>query len=79
MPLTISVVAQMSGWLLGGIIIVENAFAYPGMGQLLLQSIQSRDTPLLQATTLIIAGAYTIGNLLSDLAYAFLDPRIRYV
>ena len=79
MPPTISVVAQMSGWLLGGIIIVENAFAYPGMGQLLLQSIQSRDTPLLQATTLIIAGAYTIGNLLSDLAYAFLDPRIRYV
>ena len=75
---TISVVAQMSGWLLGGLIIVENVFAYPGMGQLLLQSIQTRDTPLLQATTLIIAVAYTMGNLLADLAYAFLDPRIRY-
>jgi peptide/nickel transport system permease protein len=75
---TISIIAQMSGWLLGGLIIVENVFAYPGMGQLLLTSILTRDTPLLQACALLIAAAYTIGNLLADLSYAFLDPRIRY-
>ena len=74
---TISVVAANAGWLLGGLIIVENVFAYPGLGQLLLSSILTRDTPLLQAVTLIIAGAYTVANLIADLSYGFLDPRIR--
>lgn len=75
---TISIVAAMSGWLLAGLIIVENVFSYPGLGQLLLHSIQSRDVPLLQALTLIIAVTYTVSNLLADLSYSFLDPRIRY-
>ena len=75
---TISIVAAMSGWLLAGLIIVENVFSYPGLGQLLLNSIQSRDVPLLQALTLIIAVTYTVSNLLADLSYSFLDPRIRY-
>ena len=75
---TITIVAENCGWLLGGLIIVENVFAYPGLGQLLLMSILTRDTPLLQATTLIVAATYTASNLLADLSYAFLDPRIRY-
>ena len=75
---TISIVVQMSGWLMGGVIIVENVFAYPGMGQLLLTSILTRDTPLLQACALLIAAAYTIANLVADISYAALDPRIRY-
>ena len=75
---TISIVAAMSGWLLAGLIIVENVFAYPGLGQLLLSSIESRDVPLLQALTLIIAVTYTVSTLLADLSYSFLDPRIRY-
>lgn len=74
---TISVVAANAGWLLGGLIIVENVFAYPGLGQLLLSSILTRDTPLLQAVTLIVAGTYAVGNLLADISYAVLDPRIR--
>ena len=74
---TISVVAANAGWLLGGLIIVENVFAYPGLGQLLLSSILTRDTPLLQAVTLIVAGTYAVGNLLADISYALLDPRIR--
>ena len=74
---TISVVAANAGWLLGGLIIVENVFAYPGLGQLLLSSILTRDTPLLQAVTLIVAGTYAAGNLLADISYALLDPRIR--
>ena len=75
---TITIVAENIGWLLGGLIIVENVFAYPGLGQILLTSILTRDTPLLQATTLIVAATYTASNLLADLSYAFLDPRIRY-
>ena len=74
---TISVVAMNLGWLLGGLIIVESVFSYPGLGQLLLASIQTRDTPVLQAVTLIVAGVYAAGNLLADISYAILDPRIR--
>ena len=74
---TISVVAANAGWLLGGLIIVENVFAYPGLGQLLLSSILTRDTPLLQAVTLIVAGTSALGNLRADISYALLDPRIR--
>ena len=74
---TISVIAASTGYMLGGLIIVENVFAYPGLGQLLLTSILTRDTPLLQATTLIIAATYTISNMLADISYGFLDPRIR--
>ena len=75
---TISIVAAMTGWLLAGLIIVENVFAYPGLGQLVLNSIQTRDAPLLQACALIIAVTYTVSTLLADLSYAVLDPRIRY-
>ena len=75
---TITIVATTVGWLLGGLIIVENVFAYPGLGQLLLGSITTRDVPLLQACALIIAATYTLSNLLADLSYRFLDPRIRF-
>jgi peptide/nickel transport system permease protein len=74
---TISVVAINIGWMLGGLIIVENVFAYPGLGRLLLTSIQSRDVPLLQALALLIAFTYSISNLLADLSYGILNPRIR--
>ena len=74
---TISIIAMNMGWMLGGLIIVENVFAYPGLGQLLLTSIQTRDVPLLQALALLIAATYTISNLVADLSYAALDPRIR--
>lgn len=53
---TISIIAMNVGWMLGGLIIVENVFAYPGIGRLLLTSITSRDVPLLQAVALLIAG-----------------------
>jgi peptide/nickel transport system permease protein len=75
---TISVVMMNIGWLLGGLIIVENVFSYPGVGRLLLTSIQGRDVPLLQALALLIAATYAFSNLFADLAYAWLNPRIRY-
>ena len=74
---TVTVIATNFGWMLGGLIIVENVFAYPGLGQLLLRSIQTRDLPLLEALSLIIAATYAVSNLVADLIYAALDPRIR--
>ena len=74
---TISIIAMNVGWMLGGLIIVESVFAYPGLGQLLLTSIQTRDVPLLQAVTLLMAATFAISNLVADLSYAALDPRIR--
>ena len=74
---TITVIASMMGYMLGGLIIVENVFAYPGLGQLLLWSIQQRDFPMLESLVLIVAGTYAISNLLADLSYGLLDPRIR--
>ena len=74
---TITIIASNIGWMLGGLIIVESVFAYPGLGLLVLSSIQTRDVPLLQALALLIAATYAISNLVADLSYAALDPRIR--
>lgn len=75
---TISIIALNVGWLIGGLIVVESVFAYPGIGQLLLLAIRNQDVPLLQAVTLLIAAIYTISNLIADLLYRYLNPRIRY-
>ncbi len=74
---TISIIAMNFGWMLGGLIIVEAVFAYPGLGLMLLQAIQNRDVPLLEALSLLVAGTYALSNLIADMSYAALDPRIR--
>ena len=74
---TITVITVNFGWMLGGLIIVENVFAYPGIGQLMLWSINTRDLPLLEVVTLLMAATYAISNLVADLSYAALDPRVR--
>jgi peptide/nickel transport system permease protein len=74
---TISIIAASIGWMLGGLIVVEVVFAYPGLGRLVLNAIKTRDLPLLQVVTLIIAATYTLSNLAADLSYAALDPRVR--
>jgi len=75
---TISVVALNVGWLLSGVVLVESVFAYPGMGRLMLQAINSRDMPMLQAVALVTATIYALSNLAADLLYRWLNPRIRY-
>lgn len=75
---TISVIALNAGWLLSGVVLVETVFAYPGLGRLMLQAISSRDIPLLQAVTLVMATAYTLANLTADLLYMWLNPQIRH-
>lgn len=75
---TISVIALNVGWLLSGVVLVESVFAYPGMGRLMLQAINTRDLPVLQAVALASAAIYALANLAADLLYSWLNPRIRY-
>jgi peptide/nickel transport system permease protein len=66
------------GALLGGALVTEQVFRWPGVGLLLVTAIKSRDYGVVQATVLLIALTYVTANLLTDLSYGFLDPRIRY-
>lgn len=75
---TITIVALDIGYLLGGIIVVEEIFAFPGIGRALIVAVQQRDLPSIQAGAMIMATTYALANLLADLAYAALDKRIRY-
>ncbi len=75
---TITVLALDVGWLIGGIVVVETIFAFPGVGRLLMFAIQRRDLPLLQVTILIVTSVYCCANLAADLLYAYVNPRIRY-
>lgn len=65
-------------WLLGGAVIVEEVFAWPGMGRLIFRSVQVRDLAVVQAGVFIFALIVMVANLLVDMSYAWLDPRIRY-
>ena len=65
------------GYLLGGVIVAEVVFAFPGIGELALVAMNARDYPLVQGITIVTASIFVIVNLLVDLAYAAIDPRIR--
>lgn len=65
------------GYTLGGLVIIETVFSYPGIGQFLVHSVQTRDVPSIQATILIVAAAYGIGNLLADVGAMLLNPKLR--
>jgi len=66
------------GQLLGGAILTETVFSWPGAGRLLVQAISSRDYTLLEGAVVILALTFVCTNLLVDIAYAYLDPRIVY-
>jgi ABC-type dipeptide/oligopeptide/nickel transport system permease component len=74
----VTIVGLQFGAVLTGTIITETIFAWPGVGRLLIQAITFRDYPLVQGCILLISITYVTMNLLVDLAYAWLDPRIRY-
>ncbi|MDP9369177.1 MAG: ABC transporter permease [Chloroflexota bacterium] len=73
----VTVVGIQTGYLLGGTVIVEQLFAIPGVGRLALDAVLQRDYPVVQGTTLFIAASFVLVNLLTDLVYGFIDPRIR--
>jgi peptide/nickel transport system permease protein len=74
----ITVAGLQFGHLLGGAVIVETVFGWPGLGKLLVDSILARDMPMIQGCILLVASAYALVNLLVDFLYALIDPRIRY-
>jgi peptide/nickel transport system permease protein len=75
---TVTIFGLQFGFLIGGALIVETVFAIPGLGQLLFTSITSRDYPVVQAITVVTALMVILVNLLVDLSYSFLDPRVTY-
>jgi peptide/nickel transport system permease protein len=75
---TITVLAVDVGLLIGGIVVVETVFSYPGLGRLLIFAIERHDLPLIQASILVIAAIYCFANLIADLLYAYFNPKIRY-
>lgn len=74
----VTVVGLQLGQLLGGAVIVESVFAWPGVGRLLLEAISNRDYAVVQAAILFITGGFLLINLAVDLSYGYLDPRIRF-
>jgi peptide/nickel transport system permease protein len=75
---SITIIAINVGWMLGGLIVVETVFGYPGLGQLMIFAVTNRDVPLVQAVALLVALIYAVANLGADVLYAALNPRIRY-
>jgi peptide/nickel transport system permease protein len=74
----VTVLGQEFTFLIGGTVVIEAVFGLPGVGTLTLQSISQRDYPQVQANILILAGMFVAVNLLVDLFYGWLDPRIAY-
>jgi peptide/nickel transport system permease protein len=74
----ITVIGVNFGGLLGGAVVVESVFAINGIGRLMVQSINARDFPMVQGTVLVVATTFVIINLLTDIIYAVIDPRISY-
>jgi len=74
----VTVVGVQAGYLLGGAVLTETVFAWPGVGLLMVQGILARDFPLVQGCVLVIALTFVLINLAVDLLYAWLDPRIQY-
>lgn len=73
---TVTILGVNIGWLLGGSIVIETVFSVPGLGQLLINSILARDYPIIQGLVLVFAILVIVVNLLTDLCYAILDPRV---
>jgi ABC-type dipeptide/oligopeptide/nickel transport system permease component len=73
----VTVVGLRFGYMLGGAVITESIFAWPGMGRLLITAVGQRDIPVVQGVLLVFAASFVLVNLLVDIVYGFVDPRIR--
>src|SRR5215470_16568517 len=74
---TITVIATQTGYLIGGLVIVENLFNYPGLGRLIVTAANNKDFPMLEAGVLIIGMVFLVATLIADVLYTVLNPRIR--
>lgn len=75
---TITIIGMNMGWLFGGLIVVETLFGFPGLGSLTLSAIKTRDVPLIEACVLFITFIFVASTFITDMMYAFLNPRIRF-
>lgn len=75
---TVTIIGLMIGGVLSGAFIIETVFAYPGIGELAVKSIQARDFPMVQGIVLFVAACYVGANIVTDILYGYLDPRIKY-
>lgn len=73
----VTVVALQFGYILGGAVVIETIFAWPGLGQLTIQAINNRDYPVVQAAVFVLAVSFVLINLIVDIVYRYLDPRAR--
>jgi len=74
---TITVIAISIGWLIGGLVVIEEVFTYPGLGRELVAAVKTKNIPMIQAIVMLIIFTYAISNLVADVLYAVLNPRIR--
>ena len=74
----VTVVGLMTANFIGGAVVTEAVFTYPGLGRLLVQAISTRDYPLIQGSILVIMVIYMVANIVVDVIYAYIDPRIEY-
>jgi peptide/nickel transport system permease protein len=74
---TITILAVDVGILIGGIVVVESVFAFPGLGRMLIYAIDHQDIPLMMGGMIVITAIYALANLAADILYAVLNPRIR--
>ncbi len=75
---TITIIGMNMGWLFGGLIVVETLFGFPGLGSLTLSAIKTRDIPLIEACVLFITFIFVFSTFITDMAYAFFNPKIRF-
>ena len=75
---TITVIATQTGYLIGGLVVVETLFNYQGIGKLIFQAAQAKDFPMLEAGVLVIGAVYMVATLAADVLFTLLNPRIRY-
>ncbi|ECI7685951.1 ABC transporter permease [Salmonella enterica subsp. enterica] len=73
----VTVIALQMGILLGGAVVTETVFAWPGIGRLIVQSIDARDFPVIQASILLLAVTFVVLNLIADILYYLIDPRMK--
>ena len=74
---TVTVIGSRVGWLIGGLVVIETLFVYPGIGKLMVDAAQTHDVPMLEAAVLVVAVLYMVSNLIADIVVALLNPRIR--
>jgi len=74
----VTLIGMQIGGLMGGTVVIEQIFSLPGLGQFMLTGISQRDYPVVQGCVLFIAFVYVIVNLLVDILYTYIDPRISY-